>query len=105
MRIKSISHLVHIVDWFPTLLKLAGADLTSLSTDGVDIWIPLTTGAKSEREILGFKVEFYTSNNILEIQKYNSEFQIILFSFQFIILTWTIKAEPSSLRFGKTIGN
>ena len=33
--------MVHIVDWFPTLLSLAGHQLTS-ETDGVDIWRTLT---------------------------------------------------------------
>lgn len=39
---------LHIVDWYPTLLKLAGASLEqSLPLDGRDIWPALTTGAPS----------------------------------------------------------
>ena len=33
--------MVHIVDWFPTLLSLAGHQLSS-ETDGLDIWRTLT---------------------------------------------------------------
>jgi arylsulfatase A-like enzyme len=39
---------MHIVDWYPTLLKLAGATTTQKhALDGLDIWPVLTQGAKS----------------------------------------------------------
>lgn len=44
---------LHMVDWFPTLLRLAGAPLDQpLAPDGRDIWPVLTTGAKSPHEAI-----------------------------------------------------
>ena len=44
---------LHIVDWFPTLLKLAGAPAAQpLPVDGRDLWPVLTRGAKSPHEAL-----------------------------------------------------
>jgi arylsulfatase A-like enzyme len=42
---------LHVVDWFPTLLKLAGADKAAKpALDGHDIWPVITAGAKSPHE-------------------------------------------------------
>lgn len=42
---------MHIIDWYPTLLKLAGGSLEQpLPIDGKDIWPMLTQGAKSPHE-------------------------------------------------------
>lgn len=39
---------LHMVDWYPTLLELAGASLEQpLTLDGRDMWASLTTGAAS----------------------------------------------------------
>jgi arylsulfatase A-like enzyme len=44
---------VHVVDWFPTLCKLAGASLTQpFPLDGFDIWPVLTQGAKSPHDAI-----------------------------------------------------
>jgi arylsulfatase A-like enzyme len=44
---------MHIVDWYPTLVKLAGGSLQQqLPLDGRDIWPVLTQGAKSPHEAL-----------------------------------------------------
>lgn len=44
---------MHIVDWYPTLVKLAGGSLEQkLPLDGRDIWPVLTEGAKSPHETL-----------------------------------------------------
>ncbi|HWL15268.1 MAG TPA: arylsulfatase [Opitutus sp.] len=44
---------LHIVDWFPTLLKLAGASLDQpLPLDGRDMWSSLAAGAPSPHEEL-----------------------------------------------------
>ncbi len=44
---------LHIVDWFPTLLKLAGAKAEQkLAPDGLDIWPVLTAGAKSPHDAI-----------------------------------------------------
>jgi arylsulfatase A-like enzyme len=42
---------LHIVDWYPTLLRLAGAKIEqSLPLDGRDAWAALTEGASSPHE-------------------------------------------------------
>jgi arylsulfatase A-like enzyme len=44
---------LHIIDWYPTLLKLAGAPGgQKLLPDGIDIWPVLTDGAKVSRDAL-----------------------------------------------------
>ncbi len=44
---------VHTVDWYPTLVKLAGGSLEQkLPLDGLDIWQVLTQGAKSPHDAL-----------------------------------------------------
>ena len=48
-----IQEPLHIVDWYPTLIKLAGGSLKQpLPLDGRDIWPVLTQAAKSPREAL-----------------------------------------------------
>lgn len=44
---------IHAVDWYPTLLKLAGAPTAQkLAPDGLDIWPVLTLGAKSPHDAI-----------------------------------------------------
>lgn len=44
---------LHVTDWYPTLLKLAGGSLEQqLPIDGVDVWPMLTTGAKNPHEAI-----------------------------------------------------
>jgi arylsulfatase A-like enzyme len=46
---------IHAVDWYPTLVKLAGGTLEQkLPLDGLDIWPVLTQGAKSPHDALLF---------------------------------------------------
>ena len=48
-----INEPLHGVDWYPTLLKLAGASTEQrLSPDGLDIWPVLTAGAKSPHDAI-----------------------------------------------------
>lgn len=48
-----IKEPVHVVDWFPTLCRLAGASLKqNLPLDGADIWPVLTQGAKSPHDAI-----------------------------------------------------
>jgi arylsulfatase A-like enzyme len=47
----SVDVPLHMVDWYPTLLKLAGASLEqSLAVDGRDIWPALVAGAPSPHD-------------------------------------------------------
>lgn len=44
---------LHVVDWYPTLLKLAGASLQQkLPLDGRDLWPTLTRGAPSPHDVI-----------------------------------------------------
>ena len=36
--------LTHITDWFPTILRLAGHNISGIETDGVDLWPAVTQG-------------------------------------------------------------
>lgn len=46
-----VTEPLHMVDWYPTLLKLAGASLDQpLPLDGRDMWATITQGAKSPHE-------------------------------------------------------
>lgn len=50
---KIINEPLHAVDWYPTLVKLAGGSLDQkLPLDGLDIWPVLTQGAKSPHDSL-----------------------------------------------------
>jgi arylsulfatase A-like enzyme len=49
----TITEPMHAVDWYPTLLKLAGASLEQkLALDGLDVWPMLTQGAKSPHDAI-----------------------------------------------------
>jgi len=48
-----ISEPIHVVDWYPTLLTLAGASLDQeLAPDGLNVWPMLTQGAKSPHDAI-----------------------------------------------------
>ena len=49
--------IVHIVDWLPTLVGLAGGRVDT-ETDGVDVWTALTTGQGHTRNTLGMSTFF-----------------------------------------------
>jgi arylsulfatase A-like enzyme len=57
----TISEPLHLVDWYPTLIKRAGGSLQQkLPLDGKDIWPVLTEGKKSPHEDILINV---TPNN------------------------------------------
>ena len=43
--------LMHITDWMPTLLHLAGRDITDLDVDGVNQWESINRGTASTRKV------------------------------------------------------
>jgi arylsulfatase A-like enzyme/dienelactone hydrolase len=50
---KIIAEPMHMVDWYPTLLKLAGVSLEQkLTPDGLDVWPMLTQGVKSPHDAI-----------------------------------------------------
>ena len=47
---KRVTQPMHMVDWYPTLIKLAGGSLEQkLPVDGLDVWPMLTQGAPSPK--------------------------------------------------------
>lgn len=52
--------MMHVVDYYPTLAKLAGADITKTKPlDGLDMGPMLTQGQKSPREEVVYNVELF----------------------------------------------
>jgi arylsulfatase A-like enzyme/dienelactone hydrolase len=50
---KTIAEPMHVVDWYPTLLKLASASLDQkLPLDGLDVWPVLAQGAESPHDAI-----------------------------------------------------
>ncbi len=46
-----VNEPIHVVDWYPTLLKLAGAKVDQpLPIDGLDVWDTISKGAPSPRQ-------------------------------------------------------
>ncbi|OYV04430.1 MAG: arylsulfatase [Verrucomicrobiales bacterium VVV1] len=51
--VATVKEPIHAIDWYPTLLKLAGAATEQkLKPDGLDIWPVLTKGAKSPHDAI-----------------------------------------------------
>ncbi len=49
----TVNEPMHMVDWYPTLLRLAGASLEQkLALDGLDVWPMLTQGVKSPHDAI-----------------------------------------------------
>lgn len=49
----SITEPLHMVDWYPTLLKLGGAKADQkLAVDGLDLWPTLTQGRPSPHDVI-----------------------------------------------------
>ncbi len=55
-----VTGMLHVVDMYPTLAKLAGASTAKCKTlDGVDVWPTLSTGAASPRTEIVYNVESF----------------------------------------------
>eukprot|EP00090_Calanus_glacialis_P012886 TRINITY_DN21515_c0_g1_i1.p1 TRINITY_DN21515_c0_g1~~TRINITY_DN21515_c0_g1_i1.p1 ORF type:complete len:501 (-),score=111.45 TRINITY_DN21515_c0_g1_i1:46-1548(-) len=64
--------LTHITDWFPTLLKLAGHNLTT-KTDGVDLWPAISSGGKSARTSMVYNIDMDDQSETFQMAvRYNS---------------------------------
>ncbi|NBV49290.1 MAG: arylsulfatase, partial [Verrucomicrobia bacterium] len=50
---RRVTQPMHMVDWYPTLIKLAGGSLEQkLPVDGLDVWPMLTKGAPSPHDAI-----------------------------------------------------
>ena len=67
--------MVHIVDMFPTLLSLAGHNLTS-QTDGVDIWSTLTQG-RAERSAFVYNIDLDDQSETYQLAVRRKNYKLI----------------------------
>ena len=50
---KKVTEPMHVIDWYPTLIRLAGGELKqSLPIDGKDVWLMITASAKSPHDAI-----------------------------------------------------
>ena len=55
-----VKQMAHVVDYYPTLAKLAGASVSkSKPLDGVDVWPSVTQGKPSSRQEVVYSVEMF----------------------------------------------
>ena len=54
------TEMIHVTDWAPTFLRLAGVDTEGLDIDGVDQWEMLSTGAPSARDEFVYNMDRFT---------------------------------------------
>jgi arylsulfatase A-like enzyme len=55
-----VSQMMHVVDYYPTLAKLAGASLSkSKPLDGLDMWPTISEGQPSPRDGVVYNVEMF----------------------------------------------
>ena len=50
------NEMIHITDWFPTILSLANYD-GNITTDGLNIWPVITSGEKTKRDTLVYNLD------------------------------------------------
>jgi len=43
--------LMHVSDWFPTLINLVGGSLNGTKPDGYDVWSSIVNNATSPRDV------------------------------------------------------
>ena len=51
------SEMIHVTDWAPTFLRLAGVDTEGLDIDGVDQWDTLSNGSPSARDEFVYNID------------------------------------------------
>lgn len=63
------TELIHAVDWFPTLLTLAGGT-PDASMDGRNQWPTISQGAKSARTEFVYNIDEIANNSAIRVGKY-----------------------------------
>ncbi|KAF0299907.1 Arylsulfatase B [Amphibalanus amphitrite] len=53
------TEVIHMTDWAPTFLRLAGVDTSDLGLDGVDQWETLSTGSPSARDEFVYNMDTF----------------------------------------------
>lgn len=48
---KEVTDLIHVTDWLPTFLGIAGSNADGLTIDGLDQWNTIKTGATGSRTV------------------------------------------------------
>ena len=55
-----VDQMIHVVDYYPTLVKLVGANVTkSKPLDGLDVWSTISDGKASPRKEVVYNVEMF----------------------------------------------
>ena len=55
-----LDEMIHVVDYYPTLAKLAGANISkSKQLDGLDVWATLSEGKPSPRKEVVYNIEMF----------------------------------------------
>ena len=55
-----VDQMMHVVDYYPTLARLAGADLSKTKPlDGLDMWPTISDGKPSPRDEVVYNVEMF----------------------------------------------
>ncbi|HTQ84235.1 MAG TPA: arylsulfatase [Pseudolabrys sp.] len=55
-----VDQMVHVVDYYPTLVKLAGGSLSdSKPLDGIDLWPTIVSGKPSPRDEIVYNIEMF----------------------------------------------
>ena len=62
--------LMHLSDWLPTLYGRAGGDVSSLDTDGYDMWPTLSEGIASPRQELVHNIDPVTWTAAVRYQQW-----------------------------------
>jgi len=98
--------LMHVSDWFPTLVGLAGGDTAGLNLDGFDVWQSISNGDPSPRTELLHNIDpMYTRGSRLNISNFDNRIAAAIRVGNWKLITgnpgfgsWVAPPEDSDLR-------